>query len=101
MSCATLNSIGSLPTTGEVHPLVALPRLRDLLLLFGSLRDLSQPLTTPAGLRQALGAVLQFARLAGLDTAIAARLQSLLQNDQLIDLLLAAVKFAGSTSPAT
>ena len=89
--------MSTIATTSDIHPLAVLPRLRDLLSLFASLRDLSQPLTSAAGLRQALSTILQFAQLAGLDATTAARLQTLLQNDQVIDLLLAALKLTSST----
>jgi hypothetical protein len=76
--------------------------LRQVLDLLASIRNLDQPLTSAAGLQQALTSLVQLAGLLGVSAGWTAQLQSILADPAVFNVVLAVVQqFLGSAQPAT
>lgn len=71
----------------------ALARLRDVLKLVSLFRGEAPVLTDPAGLRQALEAILKLGEIIGLDAAWLARVRSILEIDATFQLVLSLIRF--------
>ncbi|MEX2119302.1 MAG: hypothetical protein WD847_06895 [Pirellulales bacterium] len=56
-------------------------RFRELLRLLAALRDISEPLTTPEGLKKAIATLLELAVFLGLDRELVERIRSILSDD--------------------
>ncbi|MEX2120998.1 MAG: hypothetical protein WD847_15510 [Pirellulales bacterium] len=76
-------------------PIVAkqLERFRELLRLLAALRQISEPLTTPQGLRKAITALLDLAVFLGLDDALVERIRLILFDEGVFQLVLAIVGY--------
>lgn len=70
-----------------------LARVRELLEILAAVRGISEPLTSPAGLRQAALLVLRLGELLGLDPHWTERLEQLLASDALLETVLAVVRY--------
>jgi hypothetical protein len=83
----------------------SLGRLRELLLLFATLRRIRDPITTAEGLRQTIEVVVQLADLVGIDPAWTDRLRSILADPAVLRIVLAIVQYVlglvESDDPAT
>ena len=79
--------------TLQVFPALRLGKLRDLLDVIAALRRIQQPINTPNGLRQAVQLLARVAELLGLDSRWTARLQSILDNPAVFDVVLAIVQY--------
>jgi len=67
--------------------------LRELLQLWLSLRDISEPLTSPEGLRKTLELIARLGELVGLDESIINRISTLLDNPAALNVVLAIVQY--------
>lgn len=74
--------------------------LRQLVELLSRLGSISEPISSPAGLRQTIEAALAIGRLAGLDGVWIERLQSALDNDAVFGVVLALVRLAAEAATA-
>ncbi len=68
-------------------------KIRELIDVIASLRDLSEPITTPEGLRQTVELLARVARLVGIDPAWIDRLLSILDDEATFRVVLAVVHF--------
>jgi hypothetical protein len=69
-----------------------LSTLRQALQLLANIRNLAQPLASAAGLEQALTSLVQLANLLGVDTTWTARLQSILADPAVFNVVLLIVQ---------
>jgi len=74
--------------------IVRLGTLRDLLALLAALRDLREPVTSPAGLRQSIALLLRLAELVGVEPAWIERLRKILDDPGAFNIVLAVVQYA-------
>ena len=74
--------------------IVRLTTLRDLLALLAALRDLREPVTSPAGLRQSISLLLRLAELVGIEPAWIERLRTILDDPGAFNIVLAVVQYA-------
>jgi len=80
-------------------PILALPvpgftsKLRELLDLLAALRDIREPLTSPAGLRSSLELLLRLAEFAGVERAWTDRVRRILDDQGAFDIVLAIVRY--------
>jgi hypothetical protein len=74
--------------------------LRQLVELLSRLGRISEPITSPAGLRQTIEAAIAIGRLVGLDGAWLDRLQSALDNEAVFGVVLALVRLAAEAATA-
>ena len=74
--------------------------LRQLIELLTRFGRISEPITSPAGLRQTIEAALAIGRLAGIDGIWIDRLQSALDNDVVFGVVLALVRLAAEAATA-
>lgn len=75
-------------------------RLRQIVDLLGQLGQLTEPISTPAGLRAALELPVQVGTLLGIDAAWLAKLQTVLKSDIAFRIVLALVRLALEASGA-
>jgi hypothetical protein len=68
-------------------------KLRELLDLLAALRDIREPLTAPAGLRDSLELLLRLAEFAGVDRASTDRIRRILDDQRAFDIVLAIVRY--------
>lgn len=68
-------------------------RFRDLLRLLAALRDISEPLTTPEGLKKAIAVLLELAVFLGLDQQLVERIRLILSDERVFQLVLAIVGY--------
>lgn len=71
-----------------------LTTLRDLLALLAALRELREPVTSPAGLRQSIALLLRLAELIGIEPAWIERLRRILEDPGAFNIVLAVVQYA-------
>jgi hypothetical protein len=90
-------------TTAQVNAFDGLGTLQQALKLLACIRNLAQPLTSAAGLEQALTSLVQLANLLGVSAAWTARVQSILADPAVFNLVqLMVLQLLGSGSqPAT
>lgn len=74
--------------------------LRQLIELLSQLGRISEPITSPTGLRQTIEAALAVGRLVGLDGAWLERLRSALDNEAVFGVVLALVRLAAEAATA-
>jgi hypothetical protein len=74
--------------------------LRQLLELVSQIGRMSEPITSPGGLRKAIEIVVSLGRLIGLDAAWLERLQAALDNDAVFGVVLALVRLAAQAATA-
>jgi hypothetical protein len=67
--------------------------IRDLLQLIGRMRQITDPVTSPEGLRQAIELLLSFAELLGLSQEVTQRLRQILDNEIIFQIVLGIVRF--------
>lgn len=70
-----------------------LGRLRDVLELIGRIREISEPITSPEGLRQTIELLLRFADLLGVSADVTERLRQILADENVFQIVLAIVRF--------
>ena len=78
-------------------PQTAFPRwskIRELLALLAELRDIAEPLTSAAGLRQSLELLLRLAEMVGVDPAWTDKLRAILDEPGVFAIVLAIVQYA-------
>jgi hypothetical protein len=68
-------------------------KLRELLDLLAALREIREPLTSPAGLRASLELLLRLAEFAGIDRAWTDRIRRVLDDQRAFDIVLAIVRY--------
>ncbi|MEX0710899.1 MAG: hypothetical protein WD278_01030 [Pirellulales bacterium] len=68
-------------------------RFRELLRLLAALRDISEPLTTPEGLKKAIAVLLELAAFLGLDQELVERIRLILSDERVFQLVLAIVGY--------
>jgi hypothetical protein len=68
-------------------------KLRELLDLLAALREIREPLTSPAGLRASLELLLRLAEFAGVDPAWTDRVRRFLDDQRAFDIVLAIVRY--------
>jgi hypothetical protein len=68
-------------------------KLRELLDLLASLRNIREPLTSPEGLRASLELLLRLAEFAGVDRAWTDRVRTILDDPRAFDVVLAIVRY--------
>jgi hypothetical protein len=76
--------------------LVKLPqfdKLREFLRLLAALASISEPITTPDGLRKALTVILQVAQFLGLDQAFIDRVRTILADEHVFQIVLSIVQY--------
>ena len=83
----------STPQTIEPFFFERFAKIRELLDVLAALRDLSEPITTPAGLRQTIDLLARVARLVGVDPQWTDRLLSILDDEATFRVVLAIVHF--------
>ncbi len=74
--------------------------LRQLVELLSRLGRISEPITSPAGLRQTIEAALAIGRLVGLDGVWIDRLQSAIDNEAVFGVVLALIRLAADAATA-
>ena len=70
-----------------------LAKLRDLLALLALFREITDPITSPQGLRQALAVLIRFAEMLGIDDAWLDRVRSIVLDDAVFNIVLAIVQY--------
>jgi hypothetical protein len=68
-------------------------KLRELLDLLAALREIREPLTSPAGLRASLELLLRLAEFVGIDPAWTDRIRRVLDDERAFDIVLAIVRY--------
>jgi hypothetical protein len=68
-------------------------KLRELLDLLAALREIREPLTSPAGLRDSLELLLRLAEFAGVDRNWTDRIRRVLDDQRAFDIVLAIVRY--------
>ena len=79
--------------TLQSFPALRLAKLRELLDLLAALRQISWPIATADDLRRAVALLVRLGQLVGLDPAWTARLQSILDNPDVFDIVLAIARY--------
>lgn len=72
---------------------LGLGRLRELAGIVRAIRGLVEPITSPEGLRKAIDLVVRLARLLGVDASLLDRLQSILDDESLLRMVLAILQY--------
>lgn len=67
--------------------------LRDLLDLVAILRDTSEPIDSPEGLRRAIDGLLKLGQSLGLDPELLAKLRTLIENPRIFEVMLAVARY--------
>jgi hypothetical protein len=70
-----------------------LSRLRDLLALLMAVQQMREPISSPAGLRQAIELLARLAELLGIDPAWIERLRAILSDEHVFNIVLAIVQY--------
>ena len=75
--------------------------LRDVLELIGRIRQVSDPITSPDGLRQTIELVLRFAELLGVSGELTDRLRQILADDNVFHVVLGIVRLLFGAAAVT
>ena len=86
------------PTVARMS-FASLANLRQIVAILAQFGSIQQPLTSADGLQQTLGLVVQLANLAGLDPTWTARVQSILDDPGIFNIVLATVQYLSGLVP--
>lgn len=79
-------------------PLSRLGKIREVLELVAGIRDIDEPWTSPDGFRQAIALVLRFADLVGIDPKWTERVESILRDQGIFNIVLAIVQYVAGVA---
>jgi hypothetical protein len=82
--------------TLQSFPALRLAKLRELLDLLAAVRQISWPIETADDLRRAVALLVRLGQLVGLDPSWSARLQSILDNPAVFDIVLVIARYLSS-----